>query len=97
MKAEMHKKGAKYSYFHLKLYFLRGVLVMAYTLCENWRGCSDSKNFGLMKSRAFALNTVTQEYLFDAGKDLYCRSCFAKGWHRSVSEIVISECRMGFA
>lgn len=55
LKAEMHKKGAKYSYFHLRLIFLRDVLVMVYTLCENWRGCSDSKNFGLKESRPFAL------------------------------------------
>lgn len=51
----MHKKGAKYSCFHLGLIFIRDVLVMAYTLCENWRGLSDFKNFGLMDGRAFAV------------------------------------------
>lgn len=28
---------------------------MAHPLCENWKGCSDFKNFGLMDRRAFAL------------------------------------------
>lgn len=38
LKAELHKKGAKYSCFHLELTFIQDVLAMAYTLCENWRG-----------------------------------------------------------
>lgn len=55
LKAEMHKKGAKYSCFHLELIFSQDVLAMAYTLCENWRGWSDLKNFRLMDRRVFAL------------------------------------------
>lgn len=47
LKDEMHQKGAKYSCFHLELIFIQDVLVMAYTWCENWRGCCDFKNFGL--------------------------------------------------
>lgn len=55
LKAEMHKKGAKYSCFHLELICIRDALAMAYTQCENWRGCSDFKDFWLMDRRAFAL------------------------------------------